>query len=36
MKCDHCLYEWAPRVSDPKACPRCKARLDVMKKEKKV
>jgi hypothetical protein len=28
MKCDRCDYEWEPRTSNPKACPRCKSRLD--------
>ena len=40
--CQHCHYEWTPRVTRPKACPRCKNRLEpiearrvVPKKEKK-
>jgi len=28
MKCSKCGYEWEPRKTDPKSCPRCKARLD--------
>ncbi len=28
MKCKKCLYMWEGRVSEPKACPRCKNRLD--------
>jgi len=28
MKCVKCSYQWESRVSDPKACPRCKTRLD--------
>ncbi len=28
MKCPHCDYEWEPRKDKPKACPRCKRRLD--------
>ena len=28
MKCPHCNYEWEPRKEKPKACPRCKRRLD--------
>ena len=28
MKCQYCNYEWSPRKPDPKACPRCKRRLD--------
>ncbi len=23
MKCEHCGYEWQPRVPEPKKCPRC-------------
>jgi len=33
-KCNKCKYEWEPRVPDPKACPRCKSRLDAPKKIK--
>lgn len=29
MKCRKCGYDWEPRVSEPKECPRCKARLDI-------
>lgn len=28
MKCEVCEYEWEPRVTSPKACPRCKRRFD--------
>ncbi len=28
MKCPHCDYGWEPRKEKPKACPRCKRRLD--------
>ena len=28
MKCKKCLYTWESRVIEPKACPRCKNRLD--------
>ena len=28
MKCIKCFYIWECRVIDPKACPRCKTRLD--------
>ncbi len=28
MKCQACEYEWKTRVKEPKACPRCKTRLD--------
>ena len=27
-KCIKCEYEWEARVEEPKACPRCKTRLD--------
>ena len=26
--CGKCNYGWIPRVKKPKACPRCKSRLD--------
>lgn len=29
MKCNKCKYEWDSRKEKPKACPRCKTRLDV-------
>ena len=29
MNCQKCEYEWESRVKNPKACPRCKTRLDV-------
>ena len=28
MKCRMCTYEWQNRKPLPKACPRCKSRLD--------
>ncbi len=28
VKCPKCTYTWQPRVAKPKACPRCKRRLD--------
>lgn len=28
MKCEKCDYEWTSRKEQPKACPRCKTRLD--------
>lgn len=28
MKCKKCSYEWNQRTTEPKACPRCKARQD--------
>lgn len=34
VHCNACGYEWKPRVDKPKACPRCKVRLDAPKKEK--
>jgi predicted Zn-ribbon and HTH transcriptional regulator len=32
--CPKCDYEWESRVDDPKACPRCKTRLDYFKNPK--
>lgn len=29
MKCPRCKYEWVTRTDNPKACPRCKGRLDI-------
>lgn len=28
MICHKCGYEWKSRAVSPKACPRCKTRLD--------
>jgi predicted Zn-ribbon and HTH transcriptional regulator len=28
VDCRFCGYAWQPRVASPKACPRCKNRLD--------
>ena len=28
MKCCKCDYQWETRIENPKACPRCKSRLD--------
>ena len=28
IKCAKCGYAWEPRKEAPKACPRCKTRLD--------
>jgi len=28
MKCNKCNYNWDSRIENPKACPRCKSRLD--------
>jgi len=36
MKCPKCNYEWESRTKNPKACPRCKTRLDYQKPFKKV
>lgn len=30
--CTFCKYNWKPRVPSPKACPRCKNRLDYQRK----
>ena len=27
--CIKCAYQWTPRKKVPKACPRCKTRLDI-------
>lgn len=27
VRCSHCGYEWTPRESKPKQCPRCKRYL---------
>ena len=32
-KCYKCGYEWKTIVEKPKACPRCKTRLDYVFKE---
>jgi len=29
QKCEKCLYVWISIKVNPKACPRCKARLDI-------
>ena len=35
LKCQRCEYEWTPRKTDVKICPRCKsARWDEPKKAK--
>ena len=36
MKCKKCKYEWKSRKKDPKACPRCKTRLDYSKAKEKI
>lgn len=28
IQCNRCSYTWESRVENPKACPRCKTRLD--------
>ena len=33
-QCYKCQYEWETRTKKPKACPRCKTRLDYVFKEK--
>lgn len=33
-ECKKCQYEWEARVKEPKACPRCKTRLDYIKTNK--
>ena len=30
MKCPRCGYEWKPKISQPKECPRCKGRMDYL------
>ncbi|MEK6923051.1 MAG: hypothetical protein AABX08_04590 [Nanoarchaeota archaeon] len=36
MKCLKCTYVWESRVKEPKACPRCKTRLDFTPKDIKI
>ncbi len=31
MNCPKCQYGWQSRVQEPKACPRCKTRLDYVR-----
>ena len=33
---DKTIYEWIPRVPQPRNCPRCKGRLNKQPKEKDV
>tara|TARA_Y100000034_G_C6843787_1_gene382042 strand:+ start:64 stop:225 length:162 start_codon:yes stop_codon:yes gene_type:complete len=33
MKCPKCEYEWSTRKDKPKECPRCKNRLDSIKRD---
>ncbi|MEK6973389.1 MAG: hypothetical protein AABW72_05100 [archaeon] len=30
--CPYCKYEWIKRARNPKECPRCKRRIDYIKK----
>lgn len=32
--CNRCGYEWKNRKEAPKMCPRCKTRLDIVRKKK--
>lgn len=34
-QCKRCSYAWESRVETPKACPRCKTRLDFTPKKLK-
>lgn len=36
MECPHCDYEWKSRKKEPKACPRCKRRLDYPREKEDV
>ena len=36
QRCPRCGYEWESRVGEPKACPRCKTRLDYDRRKEKV
>ena len=36
MICPKCSYSWTPLVAAPKACPRCKTRLDYLRPGKQV
>ncbi len=33
MRCFKCNYDWESRKESPKACPRCKTRLDYSRRE---
>ena len=33
-RCGKCGYNWETRVTKPKACPRCKSRLDIKRSMK--
>ena len=30
--CPKCEYEWKAKIKNPKSCPRCKTRLDIIRK----
>lgn len=34
--CSYCSYEWSPRKSSPKSCPRCKRRFDYLEARTKI
>lgn len=36
MNCPKCDYEWKSRVTTPKACPKCKYRLDYPRKSQDI
>ena len=36
MICEKCEYTWNTRKETPKACPRCKCRLDMPSKSEKL
>ncbi len=36
LQCNKCSYSWESRVETPKACPRCKTRLDFLPKKIKT
>jgi len=35
VHCNKCSYAWESRIEKPKACPRCKTRLDFTPKKLK-
>lgn len=35
MECPKCFYAWAPKVDNPKNCPKCKADLSTVRPGKK-
>ena len=36
ITCPKCNYKWIPRKEEPKACPRCKSRLDWNEEKKNL